>query len=578
MKNVFRLEIDYGKLDAAQVELFLKHSLGISCKVEPLTEENLNTSESFTFAQLPIEPAPNANFLTALSEGERHFQEITDTVPVLIWIADANRNCTYFNKTWLAFTGRPLERELGDGWAEGVHPEDLNESIRVSQEGFARREPFEKEYRLRRHDGEYRWVLDKGLPRFSPEGRFVGFIGICVDITDFKNIERNLRESEAQLRQSQKLEAVGKLSGGIAHDFNNLLSVIMLHVDMLKLQLGPESPYLFRIDEIKSAAQRAASLTRQLLALSRRQMLQPRPVSLNLVVIEIAKMLRRLIGEDIELKLDLAPDLDIVMVDPDQMSQVLMNLALNSRDAMPDGGELIIQTCNIRFDTNTPMVESQPFGNYVQLQVADTGSGMPPEVLERIFDPFFTTKEAGKGTGLGLSTVYGIIKQSGGYIAVSSEVGVGSAFTIQLPQAESRSEGIGLEERERLMIVGSETILLVEDEEMIRKAAHEVLVVLGYRVLEAKDGFAALNIVNSYDDQIDLLLTDVVMPKMSGGELAKVFQELRPGVPVLYMSGYTDDVVVRYGVLRDGMPFIEKPFSPSSLGYKIREVLEPKSA
>lgn len=565
MKKIFRLEIDNDNLDPAQVELFLQHALDLSCKLEKTSGDNK------AIANMPQSTSAETD---QIKEQLYSYKLVTEQSSDIITFIDEEGNFVYVNPAFCKQTGYSEEEAL----EMNVCDIDINltqEKIKEMAAMHDNTDSLRFESAFRRKNNELVNVEVVGTKFIYNGKRYIA--SNLRDITGRKLAEQSVLASEAQLRQSQKMEAIGKLSGGVAHDFNNLLSVIMLHVDMLKLQIAPESPLRYRVEEIKSASAKAAALTRQLLAFSRRQILQPREVSLNLIVVEIAKLLRRLIGEDIELRLDLASDLDIIMVDPDQMSQVLMNLALNSRDAMPEGGGLSIQTANVRFDKKSPMSPNQPFGNYVQLIVSDAGCGMEEGVLERIFDPFFTTKEAGKGTGLGLSTVYGIIKQSGGYITVESEVGVGTTFTIQLPRAEDQQKDAGLEEKDRTMIVGSETILLVEDEELIRKAANEVLVVLGYTVLQAKDGFEALELVKGYDKEIDLLLTDVVMPKMNGSELAQCFSLLRPDTPVLYMSGYTDDIVVRYGVLRDGTPFIEKPFTPSSLGNKVREVLEAKT-
>ena len=380
------------------------------------------------------------------------------------------------------------------------------------------------------------------------------------------------------MRQAQKMEAIGKLTGGIAHDFNNLLAVIILQVDMLNLQLKPDNPMYHRIGEIKSAANRAASLTKQLLAFSRKQMLQPRPTNLNRVISGMDEILHRLIGEDIELKIELAPDLGVCLVDPDQMSQVLMNLVVNARDAMPDGGSLMIKTANVQFSEETrSKFASQPAGNYVELTVADTGCGMDAATQERIFEPFFTTKEAGKGTGLGLSTAYGIVKQSEGFIWLESEVGKGTSFKVQLPVINKTVEQIVQTETPPAHLIGRETILLVEDEKVIRGASVEVLRMFGYSVLAASNGDEALEIAKNYEKPIHLLVTDVVMPKMNGKELAERIKAHRPEINVLYMSGYTDDIIARHGVLEEGIMFLEKPFTPSALGQKVREALKTNS-
>ncbi|MEP6925788.1 MAG: ATP-binding protein [Pyrinomonadaceae bacterium] len=397
------------------------------------------------------------------------------------------------------------------------------------------------------------------------------------DITERKQAEKTLLESESQLHQSQKIEAIGRLAGGIAHDFNNFLAIVMLHIDMLNLQLPSDSPMRYRVNEIKSATNSAAGLVRQLLAFSRKQMIQPRAVSLNRVVVELSKILRRLIGEDIELQLELESKLGVCFVDPDQMTQILMNLVVNARDSMPNGGVLTITTTNISLNSRSIRNKAQPPGSYVQLSVKDSGTGMDSETQEHIFEPFFTTKEPGKGTGLGLATVYGIVKQSNGFIWVSSEIGKGTMFNIHLPLS-NELVAKKPEELVPFIPIGSETILLVEDEELVRRAALEILTVLGYTVYEAGDGLQALQFALNFYQPIDLLLTDVVMPKMNGRELAAKMKTLHPESAVLYMSGYTDDIIARHGVLEENTNFIEKPFSPSTLAIKIRESLERKNA
>jgi signal transduction histidine kinase/ActR/RegA family two-component response regulator len=383
-----------------------------------------------------------------------------------------------------------------------------------------------------------------------------------------------LRESQEQLLQSQKLEAVGQLAGGVAHDFNNLLTVIGGYSEMLLKGAAPEDPSRQKILEIRKAAERAASLTRQLLAFSRKQVLQPKVLDLNSVVPDMGKMLRRMIGEDIELRTVLQPDLGNVKADPGQMEQVVMNLVVNARDAMRSGGTLTIETANAYLDETYARhhVAVVP-GPYVMLAVSDTGTGMDEVTQQRIFEPFFTTKTLGKGTGLGLSTVYGIVKQSGGSIWAYSEVGKGTIFKVYLPRVDERAEEYKHVATLTDLPKGTETILLAEDAEMVRNLAKEVLETSGYRVLEATTGKAALRIAHQNQEQIHLLLTDVVMPEMSGRELANQLVLLHPEMRVLYMSGYTEDTIVHHGVLEEGINFIQKPFGPDTLSLKVREVL-----
>jgi signal transduction histidine kinase/ActR/RegA family two-component response regulator len=392
-----------------------------------------------------------------------------------------------------------------------------------------------------------------------------------------QDLEREVAErklAEEQLRQAQKMEAVGKLAGGVAHDFNNLLTAINGHSDLAMRRLKYDDPLYDRLEKIKKAGERAASLTHQLLAFSRKQILQPKVLDLNHVVFEMNKMLQPLIGEDIDLLTKLKPDLGMIKADPGQLEQVLMNLTVNARDAMPKGGKLIIETANVYLDEDYAgrHLSITP-GWYVMLAVSDTGTGMDAQTQERMFDPFFTTKEIGKGTGLGLSTVYGIVKQSGGNIWVYSEVGRGTTFKVYLPCVNRCAEEPESSIDRNKLSGGNETVLLVEDEEMVREMAKETLEESGYQVLEAKHGHEALLIAEQYRGHIHLMLSDVVMPQMSGRELAEQFALLRKGMKVLYMSGYTDDAIVHHGVLDEGTAFIEKPFTPNALARKVRETL-----
>lgn len=385
-----------------------------------------------------------------------------------------------------------------------------------------------------------------------------------------------LQNTEKQLVQSQKLEAVGRLAGGISHDFNNLLTVILGYTDISKRNLQEGDPLLRNLEEIGKASERAAALTRQLLAFSRKQVMQPKVFDVNTVVNDLKKMLRRMIGEDIELRVSTQADLGNIKADPVQLEQVLMNLVVNARDAMPRGGKLSIETSNVYLDESYAHdhVGADP-GEYVMLAISDTGCGMDEETRQRIFEPFFTTKESGKGTGLGLSMVYGIVKQSGGNIWVYSEEGRGTTFKIYFPrvtaQAEDYKRSNGVIEAPK----GSETILLVEDAALVRTLARQVLETAGYRVLEAASAEAALKLCETINGtRIDLLLTDVVMPGMSGNEMSKILAKKQPNMPVLYMSGYTDEAIVQHGVLEAGINFLQKPFSPGALALKVREVLD----
>ncbi len=395
------------------------------------------------------------------------------------------------------------------------------------------------------------------------------------DVTERKRAEEALHRSETQLRQALKMEAVGKLAGGVAHDFNNLLTAINGHSEMCLRRLTPEDPLYRHVEGIRKTGDRAAALTRQLLAFSRKQILQPQVMDLNQIVVELSKMLQRLIGEDVDLLMGLEANLGKVKADPNQLEQVLMNLCVNARDAMPKGGKITIETNNVQLGEEFAGQQlSAPAGEYVMLAVSDTGCGMDAGTQARIFEPFFTTKEVGKGTGLGLATVYGIVKQSGGSIWVYSEVGQGTTFKIYLPSVQGNAERIKTDTVVSDLSVGVETVLLVEDEEVVREMAMEILQECGYHVLQAKDGHEALQLAGQHDGEIHLMLTDVVMPRMSGRELSEQLTPLRPETRVLYMSGYTDDAIVHHGVLDEGTAFIGKPFSMHALARKVRETLD----
>jgi signal transduction histidine kinase/sensor domain CHASE-containing protein/CheY-like chemotaxis protein len=398
-------------------------------------------------------------------------------------------------------------------------------------------------------------------------GHIVGGWGIQRDITEGKLMEE-------QLRQSQKMEAVGTLAGGVAHDFNNLLTVIKGYSRLLLDRVDQDEDLAPKLEQIEKAADRAAALTRQLLAFSRRQVMEPKVINLNTIVSNVTSMLQRLIGEHIEVVSALEPELGVVLADPGQLEQVIINLAVNARDAMPDGGKLLLQTRNAELDGNFARehVGTRP-GRYVQLTVKDSGIGMSAEIQAHIFEPFFTTKEMGRGTGLGLSTVYGIVKQSDGYIWVESEVGQGSTFVISLPRSDRMAEPAVARELPAA-VRGSETVLLVEDHDALRELTSGVLRGSGYTVLEASNPGDAEEICRRHSDTIHLLVTDVVMPGASGHEMAARLLTQRPGLAVLYMSGYSSDLTTRKGMLTPGSAFLEKPFTPSVLRRKVREVLD----
>ena len=406
-------------------------------------------------------------------------------------------------------------------------------------------------------------------PITGPSGDLVGASTIARDISERKSLE-------AQLRQAQKMEALGRLAGGVAHDFNNLLTVILGYCDFAIA--SPEAmhgPLIEYLTQIRAAGSRAATLTKQLLVLSRRQVLQPTVIDLNDLVLDVEKMLRRLIGEDIRLASNLDPNLGRIHADPGQIEQVVMNLAINARDAMPEGGNLTIDTANVYLDElySAKHPEVQP-GHYVLLAVSDTGTGMDDQTRARVFEPFFTTKERGKGTGLGLSIVFGIVKQSGGHIWVYSEPGAGTTFKVYLPLTEQPFEPAQTPLRAAQTLRGSETVLVVEDEEGVRAMVTRILRMNGYSVLEAPDGAKAIQDYSRDPRQIDLAITDMVMPNSSGRELARRLTLTHPAMRILFMSGYTDTAVTQRGILEPGAAFIQKPFTAQDLLRKVREVLD----
>jgi len=396
------------------------------------------------------------------------------------------------------------------------------------------------------------------------------FSAFVRDITERKLLQQ-------QLIQSQKMEAVGRLAGGVAHDFNNLLTAIFGYADLLAEELAPGHPGRADLNEIRTAATRAAALTRQLLAFSRQQVLQPVVLNLNDMVENIEKMLHRILGEDVELHTALAPNLANTRADPGQIEQVIMNLAVNARDAMPTGGKLTIETANVELDAAYAK-QHQPVipGHFVMLAVSDTGIGMDDATKARIFEPFFTTKEVGKGTGLGLATVYGIVKQSGGYVWLYSEPGKGAAFKIYLPRVDAERDAPAAAPESVGTVAGTETVLVAEDDPLLLPLARDLLKKLGYHVLEARDSAEALAVARGHHGDIHLLVSDVVMPRGGGFQLAQQLIAERPALRVLYVSGYTDEAIVRHGLLARGLNYLQKPFTPAVLARKVREVLDAK--
>jgi two-component system cell cycle sensor histidine kinase/response regulator CckA len=502
----------------------------------------------------------------ALRESQQQYHDLVENVNDVIYALRADGVMTFVSQAVEAMLGYNPSEMVGGHFADFIHPEDVpraTESFQRILSGHS----VSGEYRLLAKSGETRWMRTSSRPTFVEE-RVVGIQGVLSDISEQKLLE-------AQFLQAQKMEAVGRLAGGVAHDFNNLLTMIMGYVEFVLDALPQESPAHDDLAQIKRAGERGASLVRQLLAFSRKQVLEPRVLDLNATIGNMQKMLQRLLGEDVELVVELEPSLGKVKADPVQVEQVIMNLAVNARDAMPEGGRLTLETTNVVLDRwyARTHLEAQP-GRHVVLTVRDTGVGMDHETKSHLFEPFFTTKEAGEGTGLGRATVYGIVRQSGGYIEVQSDLGVGTAFRIYLPRIDEEIFGGSEKALLAQQLQGTETILVVEDDVGVGEMACRALMQRGYRVLGAHSPKEALALAQEYAEPIHLLVTDVVMPYMNGRELADRLTSMRPGIKVLYLSGYTDEALGRRGILEPGLALLRKPFRSASLAQRVREVLD----
>jgi two-component system cell cycle sensor histidine kinase/response regulator CckA len=507
-----------------------------------------------------------------LRQSEQKLRLMAESIQDVFWMATVGmEKMVYVSPAYEQIWGRSCAElyQYPLSFIEGIHPEDRERVRSGIAAGEAQGVPWSEEYRVVKPDGAVRWIQDRGFPVRDDQGRIIWFTGVATDVTECKVLEQ-------QLLQAQKMEAVGRLAGGVAHDFNNLLMAIMGYSELMRAKVHRGDPLYQHLENILRAGDQASALTQQLLAFSRRQIVRPQVIDLKQVIHDLETMLQRVLGEDIELEIISDPMPMVVKGDPGHLSQIIMNLVVNARDAMPRGGRLTLKTapvdfpmgCHTRFGLTPP-------GAYVALEVRDTGVGMDEATQAHIFEPFFTTKEMGKGTGLGLSTVYGIVKQSGGYLDLASEPGQGAAFTIYLP----RLEGAVQQPRAKIPITealrGEETILLVEDEDVLRALLAKFLRLYGYAVLEARHGGEALLICERHQGPIQLMVTDVVMPQMSGRELADRLIPLRPEMQVLYMSGYTDDIMVHHGVADLSVPFLQKPFKPIELARLVHNVLHP---
>ncbi len=513
-----------------------------------------------------------------LKKSEARLRSVFQVSPLGIGLVQ-NRQLVWHNETMSRMLGYSSEELHGKNARMLYQSDEEYERVgEVTKTLGPEKRTTEVETRWVRKDGS---VFDCHIwyTLMDTESEDKEILAIAEDLMERKKAEQEKKRLEAQLNQAQKMEAIGVLAGGVAHDFNNILTAIIGNAELALMKLGKDIPGHQNIEEIRRAGQRAAALTRQLLAFSRKELIRPEILDLNQVTMNLEKMLRRIIGEDIELVTVYAPDLWQVEADPGQMEQVMMNLSVNARDAMPKGGTLTIETANVELDEayfRKHGAETVP-GPYVMLAVTDSGAGIDKETQARIFEPFFTTKGMGRGTGLGLSTVYGIVKQNKGHIWVYSEPGKGTTFKVYLPKAKADTRGVEKEQSKKRPLNGSETILVAEDDEALRNMTREMLEGYGYNVITARDGKEAIKISDSHDNPIHLLLTDVVMPGMSGRDLAEKLQSRFQEMKVLYMSGYTSNTITHHGTLEKDVAFIQKPFTQEGLAGKVREVLDKKT-
>ena len=519
-----------------------------------------------------LEALERARQRDALRRQERLLRQIIDANPSLIFVKDWSGRFVLVNQATAQVYGTTVDSLVGKTDADfNRNAEEVAHFLRDDRDVMSSgRSKIIAEEPVTNPAGETRWFQTIKVPLRRPEEGSATLLGVATEITERKRLEE-------QLLQAQKMEAVGQLAGGVAHDFNNILTAIVGYTDLLAGELGGNVRHLEDLEEIRKAARRAAALTRQLLAFSRKQVLEPRIIDMNDVVLNLDKMLRSLIAENIELKTELADNLAAARADPNQIEQVIMNLAINARDAMPDGGTVTIETGNATLDDAyaAQHVSVIP-GEYVMLAVSDTGCGMDEKTKSRVFEPFFTTKPVGRGTGLGLSTVYGIVKQTGGNIWLYSEPGKGTTFKIYLPAIAALPEDIGKVAPAEAVQRGGETVLVVEDDEQLRRLTHRALASQGYTVLEADRGSTALDIARRHKGHIDLLLTDVIMPDTNGRKLAETIRAARPGIRVLYMSGYPDGAIASHGMLEPGVAYLAKPFTTEAVTRRVREVLEAR--
>jgi two-component system cell cycle sensor histidine kinase/response regulator CckA len=562
---------------AAVVELRMRHKRGNWVFVEGTTTSVLDENGQLRSILMSFRDISDRRIAEEeLREAEARYRLLVEQLPLITYI-----NAPGESGRWV-YLSPQLEEILGykpadwvseyDNFVNAIHPDD-REQVTAERAASGGKGRIALEYRLIAKDERTVWVHDEAVVVRDLSGKPLYVQGYLLDISVERAAEIERRRLEAELLHSQKMEAIGRLAGGIAHDFNNLLTAITGYSELIVSELDPASSMARDAEEIKRAAEQAAAMTQQLLAFSRRQVLQPVLLNPNEVIERMENMLQRLIGENLELVTALSPEIAMIRSDRGQIEQVIMNLVVNARDSMPNGGKIAVETANARLGDADATRLGISAGDYVLTTISDVGFGMDEETMSHIFEPFFTTKEQGEGTGLGLATVHGIVEQSNGAIQVVSEIGKGSAFYVYLPAA---LEGVEAEGPASVLgeVRGSETLLLVEDEEMVRQLVARVLRDLGYEVFETSSGDEALSLSDSLDREIDLLVTDVVMPGMSGSELAEILSTKRPTTRVLFMSGYTDEAIVHHGVLDGVAEFIGKPFTPRELAHKIRGVLE----
>jgi PAS domain S-box-containing protein len=499
---------------------------------------------------------------------EERYRRLSDLSPVGVFQTDAGGDCVYANERWQEFTGLTEEQARGKGWEEALHPVDRERVFEEWYRATERKGTFSSEYRFLKPDGQVTWVYGQSSPELDGDGEIIGHVGTVTDITELKALEE-------QLLHAQRMEAVGQLTGGVAHDFNNLLGVMIGNTEMLGDRIGGDAKAGHNIAALTQAIDRASSLTSRLLAFSRQQKLSPVAADVTELIGGLKDMLQRTLGETVDLRVDVTPDLWPATIDPPQFENALVNLAVNARDAMAQGGKLTIETANVTLDeTYAEQHEEVTPGDYVMAAVSDTGTGMAPEVLEKVFEPFFTTKDVGKGSGLGLSMVYGFVKQSNGHVTIYSETGHGTTVKLYMPRYHEAAAKQAARDDPPEFAPGSERILVVEDDEGMREISVTILKDQGYEVVEAADGGQAIRHLEN-GDPFDLLFTDVVLPGgLNGVEIAEQAKRIQPGIKVLYTTGYAENAVVHHGRLAPGVTLVNKPYRRAELLEKVRAILD----